>query len=181
MDFKTTSTKRERQAFTLIEVMVASGLAVLVLFVVVILSMFSSRSFAAIANYVQMDQISQMALDKMSREVRQARRVTAVAGDRLAFEDNDRNPVSFVYNAQDKTLVRIGGGETNIYLKGCDSLSFTNYQGTIISNTFNAYNPAFVTNTRLIKVTWVCSRAIFGARVNTESVQSAKITLRNNY
>ena len=181
MDFKTTSTNRGRAAFTLLEVIIASGLMVLVLFVVMILSMFSSRSFVAIANYVEMDQRSQLALDKMSREVRQARRVTGFAENKLTFEDNDRIPVSFVFDADKKSLVRVKSGETNVFLTGCDSLQFSKYQGTIMSNSFNAYDPAFITNTRLIKVTWTCSRTIFGAKVNTESVQSAKIALRNNY
>ena len=77
--------------------------------------------------------------------------------------------------------MRVGGGTTNVYLTDCDSLEFANYQRTTISNTFDAYEPAFTTNTRLIQVTWTCSRRILGARMNTENVQSAKVVLRNNY
>src|SRR3989442_3442482 len=50
--------RRSNAAFTLIEVIVPSGLGLLVCLVIVLLSMYSSRSFAAIANYVNMDQVS---------------------------------------------------------------------------------------------------------------------------
>lgn len=167
-------------AFTLIEVMVASAIGLLVLLVVVSLSWYSGRSFVAVANYVDLDQNSQLALDKMSREIRQAHRVTDYSPTRLSLLDIGGNPLSFVYDPDARTLVRVAGGQTSVLLSGCDSLEFAKYQHTAISNTFDAYDPAFVTNTRLIQVTWKCSRKILGAKVNTESVQSAKIALRNN-
>ena len=94
--------------------------------------------------------------------------------------DRDNNPVTYSFDAQARTLMRDSGGITNRYLTGCDSLSFTNYLGVVISNTFDAYLPAHVADTRMIQVTWTCSGTILGARMNTESVQSAKIVIRNN-
>ena len=169
-----------RAGFTLVEVMVASALGVLALAIVVALSWFSSRSFAAIANYVDLDQASQFALDKMSREIRQAQELRSFSDTSLTFADVDYNPLSFIYDPETRTLVRVSGGQTNTLLQGCDFLQFSKYQHTAISNTFDAYDPAFVTNTKLVQVTWTCSRKILGAKVNTESVQSAKIALRNN-
>ena len=166
--------------FTLLEVMVASAVALLVLLVVVSLSWYSGRSFVAIANYVDLDQASQLALDKMSREIRQAHRVTDYSPTSLSLLDVDSNPLSFIYAPDARTLGRVRGGLTNVLLTGCDFLQFAKYQHTAISNTFDAYDPAYVTNTRLIEVTWKCSRQILGAKANTESVQSAKIALRNN-
>src|SRR5207245_1186933 len=136
---------------------------------------FASRSFASLANYMDLDQSSRLALDKMSREIRQARHLTYYSPTSLTFQDRDTNSVQFVFDPQARTLSRIGGGLTNTYLTDCDSLTFSNYQGTAISNTFDAYEPAYVTNTKLVQVTWVCSRQLLGAKANTESVQSAKI------
>ena len=160
--------------------MVASTLALLVVAVIGSLSWYSSRSFAAIANYVDLDQASQLALDHMSQEVRQAHRLIDYTPTSLSVLDVDQNPLSFVWDPDARTLVRVSGGQTNTLLTGCDFLQFSKYQRTTISNTFDAYDPAYLTNTRLIQVTWVCSRKILGAKVNTESVQSAKIALRNN-
>lgn len=181
MDSKIISTNRMSQAaFTLPEVMVSSSLALLTVMALMALSWYSSRSFAAIANYVNLDQNSQLALDNMSRDLRQAHRLTDFSSTSLTVIDVDNNPMNFVYDPDARTLVKISGGQTNLLLTGCDSLQFSKYQHTAISNTFDAYDPAYVTNTKLVQVTWSCSRKILGAKVNTESVQSAKIALRNN-
>lgn len=169
-----------RGGFTFPEVLVASALGLLALLVVTTLSVYSSRSFVAIANYVELDQQSQLALDKMSKEIRQCRTVTGFSSTSLQLLDADNNPVRFFYEPQQRALVGIWDGQTNLYMGNCDSLEFAKYQRTVISNTFDAYLPAFVPDTKLIQVTWVCSRKILGARANTESVQSAKVVLRNS-
>jgi hypothetical protein len=161
-------------------VIVASGLGLIVMLAVMLLSLYSSRSFVAIANYVNMDQTSQLALDRMAREIREAQRVIAFSGTSLTLVDADKKPLQFVYDPAQRTLNRIKAGITNVYLTDCDSLQFSKYQRTTISNTFDAYQPAYVTNSRLIQVTWTCSKKILGARMNTESVQSAKVVIRNN-
>ncbi len=167
-------------AFTLVEVMMASGIGLMALLVIMLLSLYSSRSFAAIANYVDMDERSQLALDKMSREIRQSHRLVDYSPTSITIEDKNSNPVMFIYDPQARNLVRVAGGVTTTNLTECDSLKFSNYQGTIRSNTFDAYDERYVTNSRLIQVTWTCSRSILGAKMNTESVQSAKIVIRNN-
>src|SRR2546421_12994036 len=97
MDSNIISTKsRRKAAFTLVEVMVAAALGLIALTAVGMLSWFSSRSFAAIANYVALDQSSQLALDKMSREVRQARRLTDYSATRLNLLDFDNIQLQFV-------------------------------------------------------------------------------------
>src|SRR6266581_4603978 len=139
MDSKITYTSpRRKAAFTLIEVMVASALGLLTATVIAMLSWFSGRSFAATANYVALDQSSQLALDKMSKEVRQARRLTDYSPTSLNLLDFDNNPLQFVYDPDAKTLVRVSAGQTNLLLTGCDFLQFTNYQRTPSSNTFDA-------------------------------------------
>jgi Tfp pilus assembly protein PilW len=172
--------RRPVAAFTLLEVMIASALALVAMAAVGSFSWFSSRSFVAMTNYVELDQNSQFALDKMSREIRQAHRLDTYSPTSLTFVDAENNPLTFTYDADARTLSRVSGGQTNILLTGCDFLQFSKYQHTAISNTFDAYEPAYVTNTKMIQVSWVCSRKILGAKVNTESVQSAKIALRNN-
>jgi len=171
---------RKTRAFTLIEVMIASSLALLALLAIGLLSWYSSRSFAAIANYVELDQKSHLALDKLSREVRQARRLINFSPTELTLLDINNEPLQFIYQSDSRTLLRVSGGESNLLLSGCDFLEFSKYQHTPISNTFDAYEPAYLTNSKLIQVSWSCSRKILGAKVNTESVQSSKIALRNN-
>lgn len=172
--------RRRTAAFTLMEVLIASGLALLALLIVSALSIYSSRSFVAIANYVDLDQQSQLALDKMSREIRQCRTLIGFSPTSLSLLDADNNIVRFTYQPENRALVGVWNGQTNVYLNNCDSLQFSKYQREVIPNTFDAYLPAYVTDTKLIQVTWVCSRQILGAKANSESVQSAKIVLRNS-
>ncbi len=166
-------------AFTIIEVMVASALGLLGCLAIMLLTVFSSRSFIAIANYVHMDERSQLALDKMSLEIRQTRRLIEFTPTALTFQDADNNPLRFHFDEKGRQLLRIQGGVTNVFLNDCDALQFSKFQRTPISNSFDAYQTANVTNTKLVQVTWTCSRKILGAKMNTESVQSSKICIRN--
>ena len=62
---------------TLVEVLMAVGISGLVFAAVAILIFFSGRSYAALANYVDLDNRSRSALDRMSKEIRQVDSVTS--------------------------------------------------------------------------------------------------------
>ena len=162
------------------EVMVAVALGVLLTTVVLAVAYYMTRSFAAVDNYLDLDLCSQQALDKMSKEVRQASQLTAFATNDVTLLDVNGNPLRYVYDAGASKLLRVSSGQTNVLLTGCDSLQFSIYQHTPVSNSFDCYDPAYVTNSKLLQVSWVCSRTILGGKVNTESVQAAKIVIRNN-
>lgn len=171
---------RRRAAFTLVEVMVAAALSLVVGTAIALLAYYSSRSFVAMTHYTEMNQLGRLALDKMSLEIRQAHVLTAYATNSLAFKDVDGNPLKFTYDPTARTLVRVSGGKTTTYLRECDELQFWVYQHTVKSNTFDCYDPAYVTNARVIQVTWKCSRQILGSKATTDNVQSSKIALRNH-
>jgi len=167
-------------AFTLVEVMVASSIGVLLVAMVLSLSFFSSRSFVAMTNYTELGLASQLALDKFSREMRQAHSVTGCQTNSITFLDSNTNSVTFTFNGGTKTLARITGNQTNFYLTECDSLQFSIYQHTPISNTFDCYSPAFATNAKVVQVTWSCSRQTPGIQTKTDNPQSMKIAIRNH-
>jgi hypothetical protein len=172
--------RKSQQAFTLVELMVSSALGLLLGTAIVSLSYFTNRSFVAMTNYTDLALSSRMALDKMSRDIRQQRVLTAYATNSISLQDGSGNTLQYIYNPNARTLVSAKGGQTNTYLTQCDSLQFWIYQHTVISNTFNCYTPAFVTNARLVQVTWSCSRQILGVKVNSEVGESAEIALRNH-
>ena len=168
-----------RAAFTLVELMVASALALVLATAIASFAFFSSRSFVVMANYTQMKQSSQLALDKMSKDIRQARLLGAYSTNSLTFTNADGTPLQFTYSPGTRKLVRVSGGQTNTLLTSCDSLEFRIYQHTMMSNSFDCYLPAAVTNARVIQVNWKNSGQILGKKATTESVQSAKIAIRN--
>jgi prepilin-type N-terminal cleavage/methylation domain-containing protein len=183
MDCKSTYiSARGPAAFTLVELMVAMALGLLVATVVATLAYFSSRSFVAMAHYTDMNQRSRLALDKMSKDIRQARLLTSYSTTNLTFQDVNGNSLQFIYNSAQhpRELVRVSGVQTTSYLTNCDSLTFWIYQHTMKPGVFDCYDPAYVTNARVIQVTWICSDTIMGIKATTETVQSAQIVMRNH-
>src|SRR5260370_14844045 len=88
---------RAAAAFTLMELMIATGLGMLMLAVMVWVVLFGTRSFAAMDNYLDLDQKSEQTLDHLSREIRQADHLTAFASNSLSFVDNTGATVQYQY------------------------------------------------------------------------------------
>ena len=166
---------------TLFEIMFALGIGGLVMAGVCSLYFYSYRSFAAQLNYVDLDQYSQRALDKMSQQIRQVQAMTDFTTNKLVFTDFDGANLSFIYNPTNKTLARIKGTTTETLLTGCDSLTFSIYQRNPIGGSYDQYPAGTVATAKLIQVQWLCSRPLYyNSLQNTESMQSAKIVIRGN-
>ena len=166
---------------TLFEIMFALGIGGLVMAGICSLYFYSYRSFAAQLNYVDLDQYSQRALDKMSQQIRQVQAMTDFATNKLVFTDFDGATLSFIYNPTNKTLIRTKGTATETLLTGCDSLIFSIYQRNPVGGSYDQYPAATVATAKLVQVQWLCSRPLYyNSLQNTESMQSAKIVIRGN-
>lgn len=178
MDFKITSIKK-RRGFTLTELLVASASGAVMLAAVASLIFYTGRSFAAMANYVELDNYSRGALDKMSQQIRQTRGLKSYSTNSLVFEDYDGADLAFKYDSSARTLTRVKAGEADDEpLKECDELEFLIFQRNPVKGTYNQYPTATPETCKLVQLRWTCSRTVLGAKVNTESVQSAKIVIR---
>ncbi len=180
MDCKITSTRSRQAAFTLSELMIASAIASVIATSLSALVAYSGRSFAAMANYVSLDRASRNALDVMSREIRQANRLTSASSTNLVFEDFDGGTLEYAYEVATKTLKRKKDGvtDTKPLLTECDHLQFSTFQRNPIGGSYGVYPNATPETCKLVQLQWICSREIFGMKVNTESVQSSKIVIR---
>jgi len=184
---------RRIRGTTLVEVLIALGLGSMVLGAVGSLIMFASKSTLAMVNYTELDGKSRYALDVVTREIRQANGL-------LSFQTNppvtsftltnvdQAAAITLTYDSNARTLVMSKTGQPDLtVLTECDNWNFSLYQRTpYITATNVLYYPA--TNTagvldaslcKLVNLSWKCSRTIFAQKVNTESVQSAQIVLRN--
>src|SRR5688500_6165748 len=112
MVFKITSIKgrRSQSAMTLVELMVAVAICAVLLASLASLIFYTGRSFAALANYVDLDSTSRNALDTMSREIRQTRRLLSGTTNTLTFEDHDGKPLVYAYDPATRTLTRSRDG-----------------------------------------------------------------------
>jgi Tfp pilus assembly protein PilW len=185
--------RKPSAAFTLVELMVCVALGVLVLGVVVSLTTFAMRSFIVLGNYQSLDNQSRNTLDRVCRDMREATAVLACQTNLPTLSltltnANQGQAMVLTWNSNGGTFVYSNsyyGAETN--LTGCDNWSFALFQRTpVVTATNVTFFPA--TNTsgqltlpmcKLVDMSWKCSRTIFGSKVNTETVQTAQIVLRN--
>ncbi len=165
-------------AFTLTEMVVSVGLGTLVMAVVMTLSMYTARTFESMGNYADLDRASRHAIDLMTSDIRQARTLVSYATNQLVFTDLTNGTFSYTWAPDSATLTRVYNGQSSILLTSCDSLVFHVSQRTP-SNNFAFWPANNATNAKLVDVSWICSRKILGRKVNTESVQTAKIAMRN--
>jgi hypothetical protein len=180
-------------AFTLIEFLVCVVLGVLILGVVGSLTIFGMKSFVSLGNYADLDNQSRNTLDMVCRDLRQATAVTAcqtnlptpsltltnaALGQTIKLSWNS-NAGTFVYSNS------FYGAQT--CLTGCDHWDFALFQRTpVVSATNISFFPSTnssgvldLTLCKLVDMSWKCSRIILSQKINTESVQTALIVLRN--
>lgn len=176
-----------RAGFTLVEACLAVALGTLVLAVVASITVYSSRTFSAISNYVDLDVHSRFALDIISREARQCTSVidyqTNGSVTSITLTNTQAGTaMRLVYNSSQGTLTYQKTSKPDkVLLTSCDRWNawiYTRAPSIYSTNiTFNAATN--LASCKLINMSWKCSRTIMGSKLNTESVQTAQIVLRN--
>jgi Tfp pilus assembly protein PilW len=173
-----TSYRRAIGGMTTIETLIAIGISMMLLTQISALWFYSTRSFAAQASYTKLDQDSQRALDRLSRDVRQATNLVSFTTNRLVLTGLDGQPMEF--RLLGRNLVKDKGASHTTLLTDCDWLSFAMYQRTPVSNSFDQYITTDVATCKLIEVRWKCSRRPYPTSPDTtEYMQSAKVVLRS--
>ncbi len=186
-----TGNRRRPGGWTLMEILVASAVGTIVMGSLMAVLVFSTRSFIAVANYGILNQSSRFALDMMNRDIRNASQIDANSTtNRLIMTSLTGDKFSYVYDPSTGTLTRnftnsANTVTTSVLLTNCDVFTFTYYLKVPAIAPSGSYGPYFTSansapqNAKLINVDWRCYRTIMGAKQNTESVQTAQITVRN--
>lgn len=179
---KATSTRRLREhsqaGVALAEALIAIGITSLIMLALVAITVFSSRSFVALANYVELDDYNRIAMDTLTRDLRECNRVTACDTNSLVIEDSDGFTITYAYSGGARTLTRTKNSIPKVLLTGCDACSFVLCQRNAITNSYDVFPTAVATNAKVVNVSWNCSRNILGQKANTENVQTARIVIR---
>ena len=175
------SQKNRVGAFTLMEVLIAIFISTIIILAVGEAFTYSARTMTAMGNYIELDRGSRNALDIMSQEIRSAYVLKSFSTNELVFTDMNDKDFSFKYTPLTKQLTFTKSGETKTLLSDCQNLAFKMYKRVPKSGAIAQYdtdNPALC---KVVQVDWMCSRDIgtMGKKVNTESVQTAKIVIRN--
>jgi Tfp pilus assembly protein PilW len=186
--FVSISPRKILRGFTLVEVLIAALLFIIVVSSLMVVTVFVSRSFKAVTNYDDLDRESRYALDLMNRDIRNAAglSMSVYLTNNITLTNSDGSAFSYQWSPYDSTFKRFytnAAGQVTVttLLTNCDTLSFYLYTRYPTNNLqFNsATNVSDINETKLINVDWRCSRNIMGTKYNTESIQTAQITIRN--
>ncbi len=165
----------------LFELLVSIGVGTIVVLALVVLTIYSARSFAVLANYVDLNAAGSRAMDTLTRDIRQCVALTSYSTNQLVFNDGTNAAgLIFTYDPVGRTLVRRQAGYTNTLLTGCDALQFSIYQRTPLAGTYDQYATATATNCKVVAVKWTCSRTLMGVTATTETDEEAKVVIRKH-
>ncbi len=176
-----TAKRRRRAGFTLVEILVSGAIGVVIVGGLVAVELYGNFSFAALYNYVSLNEQSHLALDKMSQKIRQTTSMTSYGTNSVSFTNGVAGTtLSYTYDPNAKTLTEIASGQTNILLTGCNSLVFYMYQRNPIQSNYTQVVATNAAQCKLLQVEWNCSRNVYTNQTNeTELMESAKIVIRN--
>ncbi len=172
MECKITSRKRRNVGIALAELMVASGLGVLLVATLSVTYVFYLKSFASLENYMNLNSESQLALNRMTKEIRQADLLSSYSVNKLTFLVDGKS-VSYSYDPAQQTLTRTSGSDNDEMLFIC-----TYWTNNIYDRNENLLTAATATNCKVVQLTWICARAVLGHTNNTVDVQSSKVVIR---
>jgi hypothetical protein len=159
--------------------MIAVGISAIVLAAVMQTWMFTTRSFVAMGNYSDLDQRSRNALDHMTSDLRQSRVVSYYSTNSLTCSNLDGTTFTYAWDPVSQVVYKEQGGETNVLLTGCTYLCYSIFFRNPTNQFWFPYTATNQPNlAKLVSVDWRCSRRVLN-QYNTESVQTAKIVLRN--
>lgn len=169
---------RPDDGWTLVEMIVALAAGSVILAAILSTALFVSKSFIAMGNYTDLDRESRHALDTMSRDIRNAAGMSAYATNSITLTNRDGSQFTYAYSSNTTLLTRVNSSGTTVLLTNCNILTFHIYQRNPTNN-FQFTPATAVSQAKLVDVSWRCSRNILGAIINSESVQTAKIVIRN--
>jgi len=175
---------RQRAGWTFMEMMVAMACGSIVLAAFVATTVTISNTMVAVSNYNDLNKTSRGGLDRFSRDVRNA---SAVGGSSTAstliLTNSYAGTTLIVYswdgsNVVSRASTANGVTTSDTVLKNCESFSMNYFQRNPTNN-FNFVTSAVPAQIKLVSVSWRCSRTVLGSKLNTESVQTATVVMRN--
>ncbi len=179
---------RKCAGWTLVEMMIAVGLFGISATALGTLYMFSIKSFAAMANYAMLDQENREAMDRVTREIRQAKQVVdyvaSSTSSSLTLLNGDDQQVTYTFDADKQQLLRIVAGNPSVMLTNCSLLRFNLFTRPPPTNSvFDGYpvvvGPANWQKTvKVVQLTWKAARRVPAGPVNSENIQTARIVIR---
>lgn len=180
MEFKTTCSKQRalQSGMTLVEVMVGVAIASLVFAIVAVFSFHAARGSASAVNYVGLASQNRMAVDVMSKKLRQASAITAFGPGEITAMLNGRS-VRYYYDARTRSVMEEAGGRSRVLLEGVDAFGFELYQRNAVAGSFEQVPAGGSPRAaKLVQMNWRTSRTTSVLPTQTDRVVSVRVALR---
>ncbi len=175
---RNTYTRHSRRGTTLIEYLITLAITGLVIAVGAAISDNFMRSVAFLSNAIDLDAKNRLAIDRISREIRQCDAVDSAWNNGLVLRAGT-NLTTFEYHPDTRQLTRADDTGAEVYLKGCDFVRFDLFRRNQLSSRYDEYQTATSTNCKIVQINWVCSRRLLGFAANEGRMQSARVVIRN--
>jgi len=180
-------TSKTRRGWTLAEMMVALGIFALVGIALMGTYIYGVKSMASMYAYSLLDLQNREAMDQLTREIRQSKRVLAYTTNSVtvltANEDGSDGPrVTYTFNPGTKKMIRaVSNGTSEVLLNNCSLLSFQLFTRCPSNSVFGSF-PVAVNNwsntVKVLQLTWKTSIVQPSGIANSENVQTARIVIR---
>jgi prepilin-type N-terminal cleavage/methylation domain-containing protein len=182
--------QKSRRGFTLVETMIACALFSIAGIALASVYLYSTRAFAAMANYAQLDENNRLGMDKMTKEIREARLIMQATNDgssaTVTILANNGDTVKYTFDSHLQALTRmVNGNVPQIMIPNCQMMAFDVRQRTPTNGVFDNF-PTLTTNDsiQVITLTWRAWKSIPGTSTNvgtSEEIQSAYVVVRNQH
>ena len=180
-----------RRGLTLVEMLIATGIGAIMITIIVALTSYAERSFAVTSSHVDLESKSRLALDKLTRELRQATAVFS-CDTNLPFKwftvtnavEGFALTLSWDADVKSLRLEKVGPTPDDNWseklLGNCERWDFTFcYRTPTVGPSEVSFNPVSnLADCKLILMSWTCRQELIG-QLETENVQEMQIALRN--
>jgi prepilin-type N-terminal cleavage/methylation domain-containing protein len=182
MVFKHSNPRAARAAFTLVEMLVASGIGAVLLLFASSFYLFSLRSFTSLANYTDLSMKSRYASDLISRDLRSALSVQNVTSNQLVLNlVGGVTTVTYTYDPVSGRLTRDDGRQSQVLLTQIAPGSFNiAFYGPPTNNVYESFPVSAANRAKLVGFKWACNRPVLtGSLTNSQTLEMALVNLRN--
>ncbi len=174
------------KGLTLIELMISMSIMGIASAALGTMMLFGAHSVAQLSNYAELDASNRQAVDRLTRELRQAQYVSGFNNNTnyswLTMRNGSHEDVTYSFDGTKKTMSRTVNGVPEVLLTNCTILSFSCYQRNPTLNGFEIYDIGKNNPQKYIKaveLTWRTRKTLSGSAViNSENVQTARIIIR---
>ena len=176
-----------RRAWTLVEMMMALGIFTLSGMSMMGLYIFSVKSMASMYSYSVLDAHNRQAMDQLTREVRQCKKVLSYSTNSItvlsANDDGTDGPaVTYAFSPSAKKMIRTSSdGSSKMLLENCTLLNFQLFTRCPSNGVFGSF-PVAVGNwsntVKVLQLKWKTSIVQPSGIANSENVQTARVVIR---